>query len=269
MKLHKPLKTARLIVMIRNILAVIFAGLIIFMTGGNSFAEPQEKQDQKYDQDKEWSLRLGAIGMYKPEYEGSDDYGFQGFPLIDISWRDTIFFNVRKGLGAYLWNRNDVKIGGSIGYTFDGLGDIDGGATANVFFEWKIVDISLSAHYEQQFTGEDTGFQVNAGLGYDLQPGEKIILKPSLKMTYSSSDYMEEYFSISAGQSGQSGLPVYDADSGFKSFGLQILAIYRLDRNWGLQAMVGYDRLVDDAADSPVVKDKDQYLIGAGLSYLF
>jgi outer membrane scaffolding protein for murein synthesis (MipA/OmpV family) len=77
--------------------------------------------------------------MYKPEYEGSDDYGFKGFPLIDISWRDTIFLNARKGLGAYLWNRNDVKFGGSIGYNFgrdeddsndlDGLGDIDGGGS--------------------------------------------------------------------------------------------------------------------------------------------
>jgi outer membrane scaffolding protein for murein synthesis (MipA/OmpV family) len=33
--------------------------------------------------------------------------------------------------------------------------------------------------------------------------------------------------------------------------------------------MVGYDRLVDDVADSPVVKNKDQYLVGVGLSYLF
>jgi len=33
--------------------------------------------------------------------------------------------------------------------------------------------------------------------------------------------------------------------------------------------MAGYDRLVGDAADSPVVRDENQYLAGAGLSYLF
>lgn len=263
----------------RNILVVVFAGLIFFMIGGNSSAEPPEKQNQDHDQGKDWSVRLGAIGIYKPEYDGSDEYEFRGFPLIDITWRDTIFLNPRKGLGAYFWDRNDVKLGVSIGYSFgrdeddssdlDGLGDIDGGATANVLFEWKIEDFSFSARYEQQFTGQDTGYQVHAGLGYDLRFGKKTMLKPALKTTYSSSGYMEEYFSISAGQSGQSGLPVYDADPGFKSLGLQIIAIYRMSRHWGIQAMAGYDRLVGDTADSPVVKDENQYLAGAGLSYLF
>jgi hypothetical protein len=48
MKLQKPLKAERLIIMIRTILATIFAGMILFMTGGNAFAEAQEKQDHKY-----------------------------------------------------------------------------------------------------------------------------------------------------------------------------------------------------------------------------
>ncbi len=264
----------------RTIFVVIFLGLILFISGETSAAEPQKKQDQYNDQeDKDWSVRLGAIGMYKPEYEGSDDYDFQGFPMIDITWRDTFFLNPIKGVGAYFWNRNDVKLGAAVGYSFgrdeddssdlDGLGDIDGGATANVLFEWAIEDFSLSARYEQQFTGHDTGFQVHAGLGYSLQLGKKTMLKPSVKTTYSSSEYMEEYFSISAGQSTQSGLPVYEADAGFKSLGLQLLALYRLGGHWGLQAMAGYKRLVGDAADSPVVKDENQYLLGVGLSYSF
>ena len=263
----------------RNIFVVIFLGLIFFISGETSSAEQQNKQDQYNDQDKDWSVRLGAIGMYKPEYEGADEYDFQGFPMIDISLRDTFFLNPIKGVGAYFWNRNNVKLGASVGYSFgrneddssdlDGLGDIDGGATANVLFEWAIEDFSLSASYEKQFTGHDTGYQVHVGLGYSLRLGKKTMLKPSVKTTYSSSEYMEEYFSISAGQSTLSGLPVYDADAGFKSLGLQFLALHRLAGHWGLQAMAGYKRLVGDTADSPVVKDKNQYLLGVGLSYSF
>jgi outer membrane scaffolding protein for murein synthesis (MipA/OmpV family) len=263
----------------RNIVGMILAGLILFISGGSWAAEPQKKQGQYNGQDKDWSVRLGALGMYKPEYEGADEYEFQGFPMIDITWRDTFFLNPFKGVGFYFWNRNDVKLGASVGYSFgrdeddssdlDGLGDIDGGATANVLFEWAMEDFSLSAHYEQQVTGHDTGYQVHAGLGYSLQLGEKIMLKPSVKATYSSAEYMEEYFSISAGQSTQSGLPVYDADAGFKSLGVRLLALYRLGGHWGVQAMTGYERLVGDAADSPVVKDENQYLLGVGLSYSF
>lgn len=254
-------------------------GLIFIIFEGSSIAAVQKKQAQNYGQDSDLSVRLGILGMYKPEYEGSDDYEFQGFPLVDITWRDMIFLKPRKGLGAYLLNRNDVKLGVSIGYSFgrddgdssdlDGLGDIDSGANANILFEWAIDDFLFNARYEQQFTGADTGFQVHLGLGYDLLKGKKSILKPTVKTTYSDSDYMEEYFSISRSQSSQSGLSVYDADAGFKSVGLNIITIYRLSRHWGVQAMAGYKRLVGDTTDSPVVKNKNQYLFSVGLSYSF
>jgi outer membrane scaffolding protein for murein synthesis (MipA/OmpV family) len=263
----------------RNLYFVFVMGLAFIIFEGISIAAPPQGQGQHYGQEGDRSIRLGALGIYKPEYEGSDEYEITGFPLIDITWRDTIFLNPIKGLGAYLWNRNDVKLGLSIGYTFgrdeddssdlDGLGDIDSGATGNAFIEWAIGDFDFDASYEQQITGEDTGFKVNIGLGYSLRIAEKTILKPSIKTTYSSSEYMEEYFSISPSQSTRSGLPVYDADSGFKSVGIQIMVIYRLNQNWGIQSMAGYDRLVGEAADSPIVKDENQYFFGIGLAYEF
>lgn len=266
-----------MIIIHRKLIIVLFIGLILIISEVSSNAEPQKKQDQQYSRHNDWSVRLGVIGIYKPEYEGSDDYEVKGFPMIDITWRDTIFLNPRKGLGAYLWNQNDVKLGVSIGYSFgrdeddsgnfDGLGDIDGGATANVLFEWEVDDFSFDARYEHQFTGEDTGFQAHIGLGYALQLGEKTILKPSVQTTYSSSDYMEEYFSISPSQSARSGLIVYDADSGFKSVGINVISIYRINQKWGVSAAASYDLLLGDTADSPVVKDENQYLLGVGVSY--
>jgi outer membrane scaffolding protein for murein synthesis (MipA/OmpV family) len=263
----------------RKLLIVYFIGFIFIIFEGSSVASSQSNQSQTYGQDSDLSIRLGAIGIYKPEYEGSDDYEFKGFPMINITWRDMIFFHPRKGLGAYLWNKNDMKFGVSMSYSFgrdeddsgdlSGLGDIESGANANVLFERAIDDFSFNAHYEQQFTGSDTGFQVHLGLGYNLLIGEQTKLKPVVKTTYSSSDYVEEYFSISQSQSSRSGLPAFDADAGFKSVGLNIISIYRLSRHWGAQSMAGYKRLVGDAAESPVVKDENQYLFSVGLSYSF
>ena len=263
----------------RKIIIVFFIGLILILVEGNSFAEPQKKQVQQYGRHNDWSVRLGGIGMYKPAYEGSDDYEFQGFPLIDITWRDALFLNPRKGLGAYLWNQDGMKLGVSFGYSFgrdeddssdlSGLGDIDGGATANVLFEWDVDDFSFDAHYEHQLTGQSTGFQAHIGLGYKLRLGEKTILKPSVQTTYSSSDYMEEYFSVSEGQSARSGLTVYDADSGFKSVGVHLLSIYRINPKWAVNATANCDLLLGDTADSPVIKDETQYLLGIRLSYNF
>jgi outer membrane scaffolding protein for murein synthesis (MipA/OmpV family) len=263
----------------RTLTIVFFIGLILIIVEGSSIAESNKKRDQQYGSNNDWSVRFGGAGMYKPEYEGSDDYEFQGFPMIDVTWRDMIFLNPRKGLGAYLWNQDGVKLGVSIGYAFgrdeddsndlNGLGDIDGGATANVLLEWEVEDFSIDARYEHQVTGDDTGFQAHIGLGYDLRLGEKTILKPSVQTTYSSSDYMEEYFSISPSQSARSGLIVYEADSGFKSVGLSIMSIYRINQKWGVHTMARYGLLLGDTADSPVVKDENQYLLSIGVSYTF
>lgn len=268
-----------MIIMHRKLIMVFFIGLILIIIEGSSIAETQKKQVQHDDRHNDWSVRLGVMGMYKPEYEGSDDYELQGFPMIDINWHDMIFLNPRKGLGAYLWNQDGVKLGVSIGYSFGrdeddsndlyGLGDIDGGATANILFEWEVDDFSFDGRYEHQFTGDDTGFQAHIGLGYDLRLGEKTILKPSVQTTYSSSDYMEEYFSILPSQSARSGLIVYETDSGFKSVGLNIMTIYRINQKWGVHTIASYDLLLGDTADSPVVKDENQYLLSIGVSYNF
>lgn len=265
--------------MYRNLLIIFCLGVTFFVVEGSSLAEPLKKRDYHCNQNKAWSVRIGLMGICNPEYEGSDDYEVSGSPFVNITWRDTFFLYSRKGLGAYVWNRNDVKLGASIGMTsgrdednsseLDGLGDIDGGAKVNVLFEWTAGDFTLDADYEQQITGEDTGFQIHLVLGYDLMIMKKFMLKSSIKTTYASSDYMEEYFGISPIQSARSGLVTYDVDSGFKSVGFQIMTTYRLKKHWGIQAMAGYDRLVGDAADSPVVENVNQYLLGVGLSYKF
>jgi outer membrane scaffolding protein for murein synthesis (MipA/OmpV family) len=266
--------------MYRRFFIIFFIGMTLIVFDSALIAAPLQEQNKDFSRWGEgWSVRVGALGVYTPAYEGSDDYELKGAPLMDIRWDDKFFFNVQNGLGGYIWNRDDCRLGMSIGYTLGrdeddscdlrGLGDIDGGATANVLFEWVIENTVLQAHYEQQITGQDTGFQIHLGLGYDLRVTEKTTVKPSIKATYANTDYMEEYFGISPDQSKRSSIPVYDADSGFKSLGAQIMAIYKLDRRWDIQMMAGYDRLVGEAADSPVVKDTNQYRLAVGVSYEF
>ncbi|MBN2396753.1 MAG: MipA/OmpV family protein [Deltaproteobacteria bacterium] len=263
----------------RTFCIVVLVTTAFMVFGGTAAAAPPQEQDRRPDHATDWSVRIGAMGIYTPAYEGSDEYELRGFPLIDVTFRDTFFVNAHRGVGAYVWNRDTLKLGISVGYAFGrdeddsddlrGLGNIDDGATANVLFAWTIGDADLDARYEEQITGHDTGFQVHLGLGYAVRIAEETTVKPLLKTTFASSGYMEEHFGVSPGQSARSGMPGYDAGPGFKSFGLHIMVIHRLDRHWGVQAGAGYDRLIGEAAGSPVVKDENQYRLTIGLSYLF
>ncbi len=69
-----------------------------------------------------------------------------------------------------------------------------------------------------------------------------------------------------------SGLPTFDADGGIQSVGLTAGYLRQLNRRWGLAAYARYDRLIGDAADSPVTRNlgsRSQPSVGLALSYTF
>ena len=246
---------------------------------GEALAQNAKPHSRYIDSEKDLTVRLGVMTFYAPKYDGADEYQMKGFPLINISWRDRVFLNPRKGFGAFLWNRGGSKLGLSLGYAIgrdeddsrdlNGLGDIEPGVSANILVEHPIGKFSLDGRYEHQISGHSTGFQVNLGLRYRLRIGKQVMLLPSVKTSYGSADYMKEYFGITQGQSVNSGLGMQNADAGFKSVGVGFLAIYRLNQYWGIQARFGYNRLINDAADSPVTRNENQYRFRSGLSYRF
>ena len=253
----------------RLLTLALFALLLLPLTNATAQGRPPAG---------DWQVSLGAIGLYLPEYEGADAYEFKAFPSLDISWRDRVFLNVRQGLGATFYRGSDLRLGASVGYSFGrdendsanlkGLGDIDDGATANLLARWKTGKVSLDAHYEQQITGADTGAQIHSTLGYGHRLGPTM-LRPALTTTWASDSYMQDYFGISPAQAANSGLPTHTAEAGFKSAGARLTIVHPLGGAWVLTLLANYDRLLDDAADSPLVKDANQYFTALGIAYSF
>jgi len=253
---------------------VLFMTLLITEA---SIAGITEDKRTYHREDNNWNVLVGAMIMHKQKYEGSKDNEEKVFPYVSISWRDTAFLNWHEGLGLYVWKRPDMKLGISAGYRpgryesesgrLTGLGNINDGATANILYKWVTGGIYLNTRYEQQITGESTGSLLHLSIGHDIRINRKIIIKPSLKTIYASSDYMDSYFSISRIQAERSGIRPYNADAGLKSAGFRLLGIYPLNRRAGVMLMSGYDRLLNDAADSPLTDDKDQFRVGIGLTY--
>lgn len=64
----------------------------------------------------------------------------------------------------------------------------------------------------------------------------------------------------------------YKAKGGVKSVGVAGALTYDLTEHWSSTAFGGYDRLVGEAADSPVAKKlgaKNSYTVGLGVAYSF
>lgn len=227
------------------------------------------------DRDRKWAVSIGLTGGVAPEYEGSDDYEGGVGPNLSASWRDTIFYK-GKTLGVNLVRQKNLKAGPIVAWTsgrdeddhdnLEGLGDVDSSVEAGGFISYRKKPLRFRAEVRQDVGSGHEGALVELKAGTSL-PFEKPRVVVELGTTWASDDYMESFFGIDEEQSINSGYKKYDAESGIKDVNITVSAGYKITSRWRIGATVGYKRLVGDAADSPIVDDKNQMFAGFGLSY--
>jgi outer membrane protein len=225
--------------------------------------------------DKKWTLNIGLGGGVSPDYEGSNDYDFGFGPNISASWRDTIFYK-GKSLGANLIRNKNLKAGLIASRAakrkeddndkLEGLGDVDSGIEVGGFVSYKNKPWRFKTEARQEVESGHEGALVELSVGTDL-PFAKPRVFVELATTWASDDYMESFFGVDSQQSADSGLRKYNAEAGFKDVNISISAGYPITNRWRIAAMVEYKRLLGDAADSPIVDDKNQFVAGLGFSY--
>lgn len=227
----------------------------------------------------DWSARVGVLGSLQPDYRGAATYESQGYPLIELEWRDKAFLNLRNGLGFWAWQTPRTRVGAAVGYIFgrdeedapelEGLGDVEDGLTANLWVEHALGPLAGTVRYRQQVSGEHTGFVVRAGASLRRQRVSGFFLTPGLDITLADADFMAAYYGVDRRQAARSGYPPYTPRGGIEAVGVRLSAFRSLFASWGLQILVHAERLIGDAASSPLVRSREQFRLAAGLVYAF
>lgn len=235
----------------------------------------------------DWEIRLGAGAMYKPDYEGSDDYEVSPLPMFAVGYKDLIFLEGPK-LGANLLNVEGpgpgdyLRAGPLLNYRFGrdqgdndalrGLGDVDGSVEAGAFVEYGIRGFTVGATALQDVSDGHGGLTVEFQGGYSHQFDEHWFVQAGVSATWADDDYVQSYFGINASQALRSGYRQYSPEAGFKDVGLSAALGYALTENWSVTGRVGYSRLLGDAADSPIVDQEgsaNAYEAGVFVGYRF
>ena len=91
------------------------------------------------------------------------------------------------------------------------------------------------------------------------------------RLFFASEDYLQTYLGVTPAQAAASGLPVFDPDGGIRGVGLEADFKYRISQRWSVVGEVGYERLVLDAAESPIAElgSENQFAAALGLTYRF
>ena len=227
------------------------------------------------DKNRKWALSIGLVSGFAPDYEGSNDYSFGFGPNISASWRDMIFYK-GKTLGANLYREKKFKAGVILTKAsgrdeddndkLEGLGDVDGGLELGGFVAYKKKPWRFRAEARQEVDSGHEGALVELSAGSEL-PFTTPLVFVEIGTTWASDDYMESFFGVNGQQSVNSGLEKHQADAGIKDINVSLTAGYPMTNRWRIGGAVEYKRLLGDAADSPIVDDKNQFLVGITLSY--
>jgi len=223
----------------------------------------------------DWSLKLGALLIHWPEYDGADASESVVYPLFTIDYRYRYFIDAVEGIGIRLFNSEQYAVAASVAYDpgrpeadsphLSGLGDIDDGAAFKLKSEYRKNAFSYSISIINELSGNDTGFYVDLEAGYTRMLSAQVVLNPAVVARYGSDDYVERYFGVNDAQAQMSGQPVYNPEGALVSAGLQINALRMLTNNWVIQGQLSVEQILGDAADSPIVFDELQTTAAIGL----
>jgi outer membrane scaffolding protein for murein synthesis (MipA/OmpV family) len=99
-------------------------------------------------------------------------------------------------------------------------------------------------------------------------PIEGLTLTIGPRLEFGTDSFAQTYFGVSPQESVDSGLAAYDASGGLLGTGIEIGARYLFNERWGVEGAATYDRLVGDAADSPITDQgsPDQYGFRVGIT---
>lgn len=220
-------------------------------------------------------FELGAIGTVAPSYEGSNR--FVAYPLPVVR-----FHSLRLKNGFELGGGSDegFSIYPSLLYRAErsatkdlaltGLSDVGEALELGAGIAYRMKNLRAFVDLRYGAVGHN-GIVGETGIDLIVKPKPRLTLSLGPRLSFASKDYMDTYFAVSAADAATSGLAQNTVAGGFKTAGLKANMRYDLTDTWAIESVAGWDRLIGDAASSPITSlgDRNQFTFGVGFTRKF
>lgn len=224
---------------------------------------------------QETNLSIGLGPEYRPDYFGSDDYQWRPDPQAYVKFRNFVFLD-DDGLDLALFGFSKFRAGPTLRVFGDrgekenpalaGLGDVGatfefGGFAAATFldrysFKFKVRHGLKTGHRGTIVDAYGTMLLFRYG---------RVSTSISAQTSWIGNRYADAYFSVTPAQSAASGLPVFDANAGFRDIGGSFNGYLNIGKRWSLNPYFEYRYIFDDIADTPIIAQfgsRNQFKVG-------
>jgi outer membrane protein len=228
-------------------------------------------------------VRLGLGAQVKPDFVGSDSFDIA--PLFDV--------DTARGTNEFKFEAPDYSLGIPVVNT----GGFEFGPALNLASGRKNSDVDLPigkvkttieaggyANYQVSKSvflhaellkglGGHKGIVGTIGADQVWRDGDRYVFSIGPRLLFSDARYERAYFGVTPAAALVSGLPAYRPGGGIHGVALASGLSYQFNPTWGMFGYARYERLVGDAAKSPIVRSgfgsRNQVSGGLGLNYTF
>ena len=227
-------------------------------------------------------VRVGAGAQLQPKFIGADET--QVAPLFHI--------NIARGTDEFKFTAPDDSFGIRVlskdGFSLGPAANVQGRRKqsdvgmpvgnvartfeAGAFAQYELADsFRVRAELLKGINGHD-GLVGSIGADKIWRNGDRYVFSIGPRVLFSDARYQRAYFGITPAASLASGLPTYRPSGGVHAVALTSGLTYEFNSRWGVFGFARYERLVGDAARSPIIRQfgsRNQLSGGIGLNYIF
>lgn len=245
-------------------------------------AAPALAQDDDGDDDR-LVISFGGGGQFVPQFPGAEELELrplftggvrrEGQPIPGRGPDDGFGFSLtgRGGpiefgpLLQFQAERKQADVGAAVG-------DVDFAFEPGVFVNFNLSDsLRLRAEARRGFDGHE-GYLGDLGADVFFRPGDNSVVSFGPRVRLADEEYMQTYYGITPAVATATGIPAFAPDGGVRAVGAVAGITHEFNRSFGIYGYAGYDRLIGDAADSPIVQrfgSEDQFSAGIALFFNF
>jgi outer membrane protein len=226
----------------------------------------------------DWAVNVGAAGVFGPRFPGASESKTTLVPVIDARYKNYLFISPIRGIGIDLQLAEGLTGSAAVGIDLTsreekesprlvGLGDVNAAGALLLGLDYRLGDVFAKAGLSSRLGSDSqSGTSFDLDLGYNLMKSQALILGAGLNLRAMDNTYASNFFGVNPQQSAASKLPGFKANGGLQSAGAFANAFYRIDNQWSLFSRLNLYQLQGDAADSPVVRQKDQSTFVLGVT---
>lgn len=237
-----------------------------------------------------WGLsgRIGLGMATVPTYEGSPNRRTLAGPDLTLSYRSRDWGTFEFGQRGLFWNAVEAgQFRFALVAQFDpgrkdrdtstlnptpgdkrlaGMGTVQTSTEAGVGVGYGPLTVVARQSLSER---GPKGAQVDMTVEMPWSLSDRLGLRFALGATWADRNYMQTYFGVTTAQAQVTSFAAYAPKSGCRKVDASVGAEYALAPSWKLQANVGYSRLGEDAAASPLVGRRNGTSAALGVAYEF